>query len=105
MKMLAAKKLMAFNINFCASYQHQIFLIVAVRITKKRVTSGRAHFRGLALSQQSSTETSQRWRDVGDTVPDLTDRGFEPQVSRINSNVITTGLTAWCINIFFRDCI
>ena len=42
-------------------------------ITSKRVTSGGVHLRGLAPEQHSSEETSQRWRDVGDTVSDLTD--------------------------------
>ena len=38
------------------------------RITPKRVTSCRAHLRGLAPGLHSSEETSQRWRVVGDTV-------------------------------------
>ena len=37
-------------------------------ITPKRVTSGGAHLRGAALELQSSEQTSQRWRAVGDTV-------------------------------------
>ena len=36
-------------------------------IPPKRVTSGRAHLRGLASGQHSSEATSQRWRAVGDT--------------------------------------
>ena len=39
------------------------------RIMPKRVTSCGAHLRGLALGQNSSEETSQRWRVVGDSVP------------------------------------
>ena len=50
-------------------------------ITPNRVTQ----FRGLASGQHSSEKTSRRWRAVGDTVPDLTDPGFEPQVSRTDS--------------------
>ena len=56
-------------------------------ITPKRVTSGGAHFRCLASGQHSSEVTSQRWRAVGDPVYDLTDSGFEPQTSRMDSNV------------------
>ena len=41
-------------------------------ITPKRVTSGEAHLRDLAPGQHSSEETSQRWRAVDNTVPDLT---------------------------------
>ena len=39
------------------------------RIMPKRVTSCGAHLRGLAPGQNSSEETSQRWRVVGDSVP------------------------------------
>ena len=47
----------------------------------KRVTSGGIHL-GLAPGQHSSEKTSQRWRAVGDAVPDLTGPGIEPQTSR-----------------------
>ena len=33
-------------------------------------------------------ETSQRWRAVGDTAPDLTDQGIEPQTSRTDSDAL-----------------
>ena len=41
-------------------------------ITPKRVTSGGAHFRGLAPGQHSFKETLQRWRAFGDTVSGFT---------------------------------
>ena len=48
-------------------------------ITPKRVTSGRAHFRGSAPGQHSSEETSQRWRAVGDKCADLTCPEIDPR--------------------------
>ena len=64
-----------------------MFIIVAVlQYTPKRVKNGEAHLRGLPPGQHSSEETSQRWRAVGDTVPDLTDPGMEPP-SRIDCDV------------------
>ena len=56
-------------------------------ITPRRVTSGRAHFRGLAHRQQQLQETSKRWRAAGDTVFDLTRSGIEPQTYRTHSDV------------------
>ena len=41
----------------------------------------------------SSEETSQRRRAVGDTVSDLTDPGFKPQITRTDNNVLATELT------------
>ena len=55
-------------------------------ITPKRVTSGGAHPRVLALGQHNS-ETSQRCRAIGDSVFDLIDRGTEAQTSRTGSIV------------------
>ena len=46
-------------------------------ITPMCVKNNGAHLRGLAPKQHSSEETSQRWRAVGDTVPDLTGPGIE----------------------------
>ena len=56
-------------------------------ITPKRVTSGRAHLRGVAPEQHSSEETSQRRRAVVDTVSDLAGPGIEPQTYGTDSNV------------------
>ena len=54
-----------------------------------RVTSGVAHFRGLAPGQRSYEETSQRWRAVEDAVwSGLTGPRIEPQTSRTDSNVL-----------------
>ena len=47
----------------------------ALGITPKRATSGEAHPRGLAPAH---TETSQRWRAVGNTVSALTGPEIEP---------------------------
>ena len=49
-----------------------------IGITMKRVTSGRAHFRGLAPGQRSSAETSKQLRAVGDTMLDLNGPENEP---------------------------
>ena len=46
--------------------------------TRKHVTSGEAHLRGLALGQLSFEETLQRRRAVGYTVSDLTGPGILP---------------------------
>ena len=53
----------------------------------KHVTSGGIHLRGLASGQHSSEETTQRWRTVHNTMPDLTGIGIEPQTSRTDSDV------------------
>ena len=46
------------------------------------------HLRGIAPGEHScSEETSQRWRAVGDTVPDLSGPGIEPQTFRADSDV------------------
>ena len=50
-------------------FQIKSNLHYARRITPKRVTSCGAHLRGLAPGHDSSEETSQQWRVVGDTVP------------------------------------
>ena len=42
-----------------------------------RVRSARANHRCLAPGLHSSKKTSQRWRAVGETVSELTDRGIE----------------------------
>ena len=47
-------------------------------ITPKRVTSGRAHLRGLAPGLHSSEETLQLWQAIDDTA-DLTGPGNEPR--------------------------
>ena len=56
-------------------------------ITTKRVTSGGAHLRGVAVGQHDSEETSQWCRVVGDTVFDLTGSGIEPQIFSTGSDV------------------
>ena len=45
-------------------------------ITPKHAMRGRVHLRVLAPGQHSSEETTQRWRAVGDTVPDLAGPGI-----------------------------
>ena len=62
-------------------------------ITPKRVTSGEAHLGNLALGQQSSEETSQRWRAVGDIESNKTGLGLEHRTSHTNSNVLAAELT------------
>ena len=57
-------------------------------ITQKRVTSGGAHLRDLVPGQHSCEATSQRWRDVGDTVSSLTGSGIEPQTFRTDSDML-----------------
>ena len=56
-------------------------------ITAKRVTSCGAHLHDLAPGLRSSRKTSQRWREVGDAVSDLTSLGIEPSPSRTDSHV------------------
>ena len=51
-------------------------------ITPKHVMNGGARLRGLAPWLHSSEETSQWWRGIGDTVPDLTGLGIETQTFR-----------------------
>ena len=46
--------------------------------TPQRVTSCGAHLHDLAPRRHSSEEKSQRWREVGATVSDLTSSGVEP---------------------------
>ena len=58
-------------------------------ITRKRVTSGGAHLRGLARGQHSSKKTSLRCRVVEDTVSDLTDLGMESKTFRADSGVLS----------------
>ena len=41
------------------------------------MSAGEAHVRRLAPGQHRSEETPQRWRAVGDTVPDSTGHGIE----------------------------
>ena len=48
-----------------------------------------AHLRGLAPEQHSSEKNSQRWRDVGDALFDLTGPGIESQISRTDSDVLS----------------
>ena len=50
------------------------------------MTSSGAHLRGLAPGQHSSEGTSQRWRAVSDTVPDLTGSVIKPKTSRTDSD-------------------
>ena len=47
-------------------------------ITPKYVTTGGAHFRGLAPGLHSSEETSRRWRAVADTMSGSTARKSKP---------------------------
>ena len=54
--------------------------------------SSRACLRGLAPGQNSSEETTQRRRAVGDTVSDLTSPEIEPQTSCTVSVCLTTEL-------------
>ena len=61
-------------------------------ITPKRVTSAGAHLRCLAPGQNSSEETSQRWRAVGDTVSDLNGPVIKPQTSRTYSDIFNDDL-------------
>ena len=44
-------------------------------IRLKRVTSGGVYLRGLAADLHSSEETSQRWRVIDDTMPNLNGPG------------------------------
>ena len=59
-------------------------------ITPRRVTNGGAHFSSLAPGQNSSQETFQRWRAVGDTASDLTDSKIKPHISRTDGDVLNT---------------
>ena len=54
-------------------------------ISPKFVTSDGTHTRRLAPAQHSSEATSQRWRVIEDTVPNLTGPGIESQTSRVDS--------------------
>ena len=70
-------------------------------ITLKRVASGGVYLRGLAPGLQSSEETSQRRRVVGNTAYDLTGPGFEPQTSLTDSKVLTTEQPGQSLQIMF----
>ena len=71
-------------------------------ITPKRVTSGGAHLRGLAPGgQHNFAEKPLRCRTVGITASDLTDPGIEFKISRTDSNVLTTELTAGMKSLLF----
>ena len=61
-------------------------------ITSKCVTSDGEHVRGLAPGQQSSKETSQRWRAIGETA-NLSSPGIKSQTFRTDSLCLATGLT------------
>ena len=50
-------------------------------IMRKCVTSGGAHLCSLVPSQHSSEETTQHWRVVAHSVPDLTKQRFKSQTS------------------------
>ena len=58
--------------------------------TLKRVTSGRAHLRGLTPEQHSSEERSQRWRAVGNTLFHLIGPGIEAKTSRTDRHVVNS---------------
>ena len=63
--------------------KNQIFIKLGTGcITPKRVTSGGINLRGLAPGQHSSEETSQRWRDAGDTVSNLIGLVIESKTNR-----------------------
>ena len=65
-------------------------------ITPKLVTSGRSHLRARATQlRRKVAAVASRWRNY----VDLTDPGFEPQISRTNINVSTTELTGQCKNL------
>ena len=74
--------------------KNQKNLLYTRDITPKRVTSGRAHPRGIASEQHSSEKTSLRYRAVGDTVSGLIGPGIEPQTYRIDGDVLTTALNS-----------
>ena len=57
------------------------------------VASGGVRPRVLAQGQHRSEETLQRWRAVGYTVSDLIGLGIEPQVFRIDSDILNTAGT------------
>ena len=80
------------NLILC-SKQYQIYrnkksnLHYTRGITQQRVSSGEAHHRGLAPWQHSSEKTSQRWRAVSDTVPDLTGAVIETKTSHTVTDI------------------
>ena len=59
-------------------------------ITLKRVTNEVVLLRCSVPGQDSSEETSQRWRVIGDNMSDLTGPGSEPLTFRSDSNNVTT---------------
>ena len=65
----------------------QIFNIIVENEFKNKSNRGVVHVRGLAPGQHSSEETSQWWRDVGDTVIHWIGSGIEPQTFRTDSSV------------------
>ena len=65
-------------------------------ISQMRVASGGAYLRGLAPGQHNSTETSQRWRAIGDAVSNLTDPEIEPQTSRTDRACLATEVNGRC---------
>ena len=60
----------------------------------RRITTQRARVAGpVSAAQRLSSTAPKKRRSVGNAVSDLTDPGLEPQTSRTNSNVSTTGPT------------
>ena len=53
------------------------------------------HLCGLAPGQHSFEETSQRWRAVGDTVPDLTGLRIEILTSRTEKDIFNHCTNQW----------
>ena len=72
-----------------------VFTVLRRSLAPGQVTSGGIHLRGLAPGQHSSEKTSQRWRAVGDTVPNLTDPGIELQIFRTHSNLMGNGVYSY----------
>ena len=93
-------------------YKKLIFYYI---VLPKRVTSGRARFRGLAPRQRIFKETSQRCQAFGNIVLDLNSLGIEPTTSRCKSDVFNLALTGrfqidnicsgfedWRVHLLFR---
>ena len=74
------------DINIKDFVWKSIIILAVLRATKKRVTNGGAHLRGLAPEQRSTEETSQRRRVVGETLFDLTGLRIEPMISCADSD-------------------
>ena len=67
------------------------------------VTRGEAHLLDLETGQHSSEETTQRWRAVGDTVPNMTGPAIKLRTSRTDSHVFNhyaNGPVSICIILF-----